>query len=98
MAKARLRKAEIDDMRAGIGRCVERARQIVGWNLDELATRCDRDARQVQRWCKAEERPQFEVLLAIVDEDFGDVLLLELLRLRGARITQRIELPDRRSA
>lgn len=104
MAKAelaRLRKAEIDEIRSGIGRCVTRARQIVGWNLEELTQRCGtdlepRDPRQVQRWCEGRERPQFDVLLAISESDFGNVLLVELLRFRGARITQRIELPDRR--
>jgi len=103
MAKADLRKAEIDEIRAGLGRCVERARQIVGWNLDQLAQRCSteqeaRDPRQVQRWCQAKERPQFDVLLAIQEEDFCDVLLEELLRFRGAVITRRIELPARRRA
>jgi len=94
MAKADLRFAEKREFRAEIGQCVERARHQMGWNLDQLAQACggDRDPRQVARWCAGSERPQFDVLLAI--PFFGEELLIELARMRGARIIRRVEFGD----
>lgn len=98
MAKADLRMSEIRDFRAGIGACVDRARRAMGWNIDELAAACggDRDASQVGRWCRGTERPQFDVLLGI--EGYGDELLIELASFCGARISRRVEFPERRRA
>ena len=86
MASADLRKAEIADLKAAIGACIERARQRRGWTLDELANALPapdgadrRDPRQVQRWINATaERPQFDVLFACVDDEFTAALFEEL--------------------
>lgn len=95
MAKAELRFPEIREFRSEIGQCVDRARRTLGWNLDEFAQRCgtDRDPRQVARWCAGTERPQFDVLLAI--DEYGEELLIELARMRGARISRRVEFVER---
>ncbi len=97
MAKADLRYAEKREFRSEIGQCVERARFAMGWNLDQLAQACgtDRDPRQVARWCAGTERPQFDVLLAI--DGYGEELLIELARMRGARILRRVEFGDRQA-
>lgn len=98
MAKADVRKPETVEFRAAIGACVERARFAMGWNLDQLAHACggDRDPRQVARWCDGKERPQLDVLLPI--PDYGELLILELGRFMGARITTRMEFAERRRA
>lgn len=97
MAKARVRFSDVAAFRVDIGRCVERARLAMGWNLEQFAQACgDKDARQVQRWCTGQDRPQFDVLLAI--HGYADELLIELARMHGARVYTRVEFPDRRTA
>lgn len=90
--------SENREYRAGIAGCVDRARRAMGWNIDQLAGHCgvDRDPSQVGRWCRGTERPPFDVLLAI--DHYGEELLLELAAFKGARITRRVEFPERRSA
>lgn len=56
---------ESPDWREKLGRSVDRARQLRGWNLDELADAVKRDARQVARWIAGTERPQFDALFAV---------------------------------
>jgi cytochrome c551/c552 len=65
MAKADLRIQEIDAFRAEIGRCVERARLLVGWSLKQLAASLAHDERQVARWIAGTERAQFDVLFSV---------------------------------
>lgn len=72
MVKADLRIAEAERLRVCIGRAIDRARQLRGWTLDELAGQLPppagsevRDPRQVARWISGAERPQFDVLLAV---------------------------------
>lgn len=61
MAKADLRKAETVD----IGGCLDHARRVVGWNLDELAHALGKDARQVRRWLDGGERVQMDAVFAV---------------------------------
>ena len=92
-AKANLRKTEIapsmlDRYRVRVGAAVRRARNIRGWSLKEFAAQMplpdggDRDERQIARWESGEERPHFDALLAIVDETFGDALVMAFAELR----------------
>lgn len=83
MAKAQpadVRKAETDArwMRL-IGKAVEQAGDACGWNLDELADACDRDARQVARWIAGKEHAQFAVLFQVVRLQVPLVLALARL-------------------
>jgi hypothetical protein len=66
MAKVDLRKAEVDAHRQLIGRALDRARQLRGWNLDEFADAVARDPRQVARWFAGTERAQFDAIFAVV--------------------------------
>lgn len=75
-AKADLRKAETPAYRQRVGKAVERARHLRGWTNDELAGKVNRDPRQVARWQSGEERPQFDVLLAVEDDLFRNALVI----------------------
>lgn len=66
MAKADLRKADIEPWRVEIGRAIDRARLLRGWSLKELADAVGRDERQVSRWIAGTERPQMDALFAVV--------------------------------
>jgi hypothetical protein len=65
MAKADLRKADIDDNRRALGLAVERAMHLRGWTLKEFAAAVQRDERQCGRWFTGEERPQFDAIRAV---------------------------------
>src|SRR5687767_13457160 len=65
MLKADLRKAEILDWRADVGRAIERMRLLASLSLKELADAIQRDERQVARWIAGTERPQFDALFAV---------------------------------
>lgn len=70
MAKADLRKAEIADLRAELGRALERAYKGLGWDLNQVTARLPledgkpRCPRQVARWVSGAERLQLDVLFA----------------------------------
>lgn len=72
MAHILLRKAESEDSLKEIGECLEEAKRVVGWNLEELAGHMPpppgsekRDPRQVQRWIDGKERTQLDVVFAV---------------------------------
>ncbi len=72
MARASLRKPESVDLQAEIGRCLDFARRMNGWNLEQLASALpppqgadQRDPRQVQRWMEGKERTQLDVVFAV---------------------------------
>jgi len=65
MAKADLRKADLADWRAAIGRAVERTRTLTQRSLKEFADAIGRDERQVARWIAGSERPQFDAIFAV---------------------------------
>src|SRR3990167_3739370 len=60
MLKADLRKAE-KAHREAIGRSVTAARGMLGWTLDRLAREVGRDARQVSRWERGDDRDRAQV-------------------------------------
>lgn len=64
MAKASSRNLN-SNFQAEIGRCVARARLLVGWSKKELAAACDKDEAQISRWEAGKERPQFDALWSI---------------------------------
>lgn len=67
MAKADVRKAdESGDVawRERVAKAIERTRTLSGLNLNEFADAVERDARQVSRWLKGEERPHLDAILA----------------------------------
>lgn len=103
MAKAVLRKAETPHWRRAVGACIRRARLWMGWNLDEFAQHCPtadpvtgeqkpRDPRQVARWETGDERPHFDILLAI--PAFSERLILELGAAKGAQVVTRMEFTE----
>jgi len=87
MAKADLKNVDVC-LRAGIGRCIERARKSLGWSQKELkaaieqATAAPRDIAQLSRWEAGKERPQLDVLFAVVE--LRGPLVIELARLSDA--------------
>jgi transcriptional regulator with XRE-family HTH domain len=83
MAKAALAPSpEIGDSpqwREEIGRAIDRARQLRGWNLDEFADAVKRDSRQVARWFTGVERPQLDAVFAV--ESLRQPLVIALAEL-----------------
>lgn len=67
MAKADLRLPERSSFRADLGRCIDRARTLMGWSLKELAGKVERDERQVARWIAGTERQPFDLLFAVTE-------------------------------
>lgn len=67
MAKAHLRKAEVEDCKPIIGRAIRRCRQLLGLSLKEFAAKVDRDPRQVARWEDGSEPPKLDALWAVAD-------------------------------
>jgi ribosome-binding protein aMBF1 (putative translation factor) len=65
MAKADLRKPESVDYQAEIGACLNKARLMNDWTLEQLAAELKRDARQVARWIRGEENVQMHVVFAV---------------------------------
>lgn len=95
-AKADLRKAESERLRSVIGRAIDRARQLRGWSLKELAGAVDRDERQVSRWISGEERPQFDALIAV--ESFRQPLIVAFAEIAGEGVTISTTIEIRRTA
>lgn len=80
--RAHLRKAEIvTEAEAKVGAAVERARTLRGWTLEELAGHARRNARQIAKWIKGQERTQFDVLFAIDDARWKNALVIALAEL-----------------
>jgi transcriptional regulator with XRE-family HTH domain len=65
MAKATLKELDTPDYRALIGRCLDRARCLVGWSKKELAAALGKDEGQVCRWMDGKERPHLDALFAV---------------------------------
>jgi hypothetical protein len=65
MAKADLRKAEMTSHQAEIGACLDYARRDANFTLDQLAAELQRDARQVARWLRGDERTQVDVVFGV---------------------------------
>lgn len=65
MAKADLPKGEKREMWPELGACLDEARRVVGWTVDELAGHLQRDSKQVGRWLRGEERTQVDAVFAV---------------------------------
>jgi hypothetical protein len=63
---------------AVIGECFDEVRQDARLNVDEFAAALKRDPKQVGKWLKGIERPQFETVFDV--EQFRQPLLLALAR------------------
>lgn len=101
MLKADVRKPESADSVADIGECLDYARRIVGWNLEELAGKLPappgsdkRDPRQVARWLRGEERTPVDVVFAV--EALRAPFVIALAQLAKCEVTTTIAV--RRSA
>lgn len=105
-AKAFLRKPESrevaipDAAMARVGATVERARNLRGWSLQELAREAgNRNERQIARWIKGLERTQFDVLFAIKDARWCNALVVAIAELAcGVEIDTVIRLRMKESA
>ena len=100
MARAALRKAEMDD-RAVIGRAIVRARSLLGWSLKELSGKVGRDERQLSRWEKGDERDRAQLdALWAVEELRGPLViaLAEAMDDSGVVVTTHVSIRQKRSA
>jgi hypothetical protein len=88
MAKADLRKAEMENWRTRIGSALRRALSLNGWSLKEFAGAVDRDPRQCARWLDGSERPQLDVVFAV--EELRYPLVQALGELAGADVVTTI--------
>lgn len=79
MAKAEIRKADDGDLQAQIGGCLDYARRVVGWNLDQLSHALKRDPRQVARWLRGDDRVQMDVVFGVEELRAPFVVALALL-------------------
>lgn len=65
MAKADLRKAEINPLHEALGGCMDEVRRVCGLGLEEFAHALGKNDRQIARQIKGEERPQIEAVFAV---------------------------------
>lgn len=101
MAKAELpdvRNADNADFRALSGRCLDRARLALGWNLNELADALGRrDPRQVARWIAGTDRLHLDAVLAVPALHAQFVIALATIA-EDIAVTTTISIASRRSA
>lgn len=92
MAKADVRKADLDDetWRIGVGKAIERTRTLSGLSLKEFAAAVDRDERQVSRWIDAKERPQFDAIFASPNKRVGASLVIALAEMASNVIVETV--------
>ena len=88
MAKADLKKVEDADLRAEIGRSLQRALSLAGRSQKEIAGLIDCDVAQIARWVAGTERPQFDRLFAI--EELRWPLIQALAALAQAEVITEI--------
>lgn len=88
MLKADLRKAENGELKA-LGACLFRARSWLGWTLEQLAAELKRDARQVARWERGEERTQVDVVMGV--PDLQQPFAAQLSKWSGAEVYMRAD-------
>jgi ribosome-binding protein aMBF1 (putative translation factor) len=89
MAHADLRKPDIRDFQAEIGRCLESARNEQGWTLEQLSAALHRDPRQVRRWIAGDERVQLDVVFAV--PELREPFVVALAKLARMKVTTTIE-------
>jgi len=86
MAKADLRKPEIGDLRKEIGSAIVRARDLLGWSQDRLAQEVKRDARQVARWERGDERDRVQMDTLWAVEELRGPLVVALAELASGAV------------
>lgn len=91
MAKADLRKAEMQPWREDMGKVLERAITLRGRNLQEFAAAVGRDERQCKRWMTGGERMQLDALAAV--ESFRGPWLQALSERFGAQVDIIVRIP-----
>lgn len=94
MLKADLPKGETVSFLSEIGACLDAARREVGWTVDQLAAELDRDAKQVARWMRGEERTQVDAVFRV--PALRQPFVVALARLASCDVKTTIEI--RRSA
>lgn len=95
MAKADIRKAEMDALYGSLGRAMAEVMGTFGLSLKEFASEVGKDERQLQRQMDGRERPQLEAIFAV--ERFRGPLVIALARL-AADVDVVTEIRVRRSA
>jgi len=88
MAKATLRKPESRRFWAETGACLDEARRVVGWTLEQLAQEVARDPRQVRRWIAGEEQTQLAVVFAV--EPLRQPFVVALAKLANCEVVTEI--------
>lgn len=97
MAKAEIAGRVKPEMRrfwAETGACLDEARRVVGWTIEQLAAEVGRDARQVRRWIAGEEQTQLAAVFAV--EPLRQPFVIALARLANCEVITEIRV--RRSA
>jgi len=84
MAKARLRKAEADEWRLGVGQAIARVQQRSGLSLKEFAAVLHRNERQVARWFTGAENAQLAAIVAV--PTLRQLLIVALAELVGESV------------
>jgi len=79
MAKAHLRKSEIDPLHARLGGCMRAVQHVFGMTLQEFAAALGKNESQIRRQMDGHERPQIEAVFAV--ERFQGPLVIALARL-----------------
>lgn len=95
MAKADIRKADMDALYGSLGRAMTEVMTSFGLSLKEFANELGKDERQLQRQMDGKERPQVEVVFAV--ERFRGAMVIALARL-AADVDVVTEIRVRRSA
>ena len=94
MLKAGRVKPEMRRYWAEIGACLDEARRVVGWTLDQLAGEVKRDPRQVRRWLAGEEQTQLAAVFSVAS--LRQPFVIALARLADCEVITEIRV--RRSA
>lgn len=91
MAKAALDarvKPETRRFWAETGACLDEARRVVGWTIEQLAQEVGRDARQVRRWLSGEEQTQIAAVFAV--EPLRQPFVVALAKLANCEVVTEI--------
>lgn len=96
MAKADVRKADVDGWRTRVGQAIQRAVSLRGWTLKEFAAAAGRDERQVARWIDGTDRPQLDTLFAV--DSLRQPLIVAFSEMAGVGVDVETTITIRRTA
>jgi ribosome-binding protein aMBF1 (putative translation factor) len=88
MAKANIPQGENDTFRSElrlIGECLDEARRVLGWSVDQLSAELKRDSKQVGRWMRGEERTQVDVAFSV--PELRQPFVVALAKRAGCEVT-----------